>query len=440
MLPLFQRVTHICSLPILLLLLAGCGDTPTPTEAENTAEPPHSRVAANFGVPNASSLDNVFVEMAHEAPGFAGMYFDDGDLIVRTTGASSSEALLQTVQNADGGRLYRRPMGQGEGEPTIRLESAEWNFAQLFEWKQLVQQELWDKEMVQLDVSEVTNRVTVGVTTAGAKEEVAAMVQSSAIPSGAVEVQVVEPFRTTATLQDDLRPVRAGLQVSRSTKSICTLGFNVESEFEGGGFVMNSHCTDYWGNGGDNTYMYQATVSSSNFVGVEVADPDLYGPGGICPPSTYCRYSDAAFIGYLSSVNFSKGLIARTTGVDNGSITIGSTPNFLIGNAGGSSLMVGDTIYKIGRTSGWTSGVVTNTCQDTAQAGTNIYLLCQHLGSITNQAGDSGSPVFTWDGSGNYVDLHGITWGSDGTTTAFSQWLYIDLEINAEVGTLDVIY
>lgn len=54
--------------------------------------------------------------------------------------------------------------------------------------------------------------------------------------------------------------------------------------------------------------------------------------------------------------------------------------------------------------------------------------------------GDSGSPVFTWKGWDSEVELHGITWGSNSTSTALSQWLYIDLELNFEIGALDVTY
>lgn len=102
---------------------------------------------------------------------------------------------------------------------------------------------------------------------------------------------------------------------------------------------------------------------------------------------------------FKSGVSVEFGNIVRTTshGTSPGSITIDSAnPRFrIIGEA--AYPVAGQTLEKIGRTTGWTYGQVTNTCVDTNVAGSNITLLCQDYVSAGIGAGDSGSPVFAWN-------------------------------------------
>jgi hypothetical protein len=70
----------------------------------------------------------------------------------------------------------------------------------------------------------------------------------------------------------------------------------------------------------------------------------------------------------------------------------------------------------VGRTSGWTTGRVTNTCVIVGVNGTDIAQLCQNIVRARVRPGDSGAPVFK--GSSN-VTLVGILWGGDDTGTQF---------------------
>jgi hypothetical protein len=85
------------------------------------------------------------------------------------------------------------------------------------------------------------------------------------------------------------------------------------------------------------------------------------------------------------------------------------------------SVAVGQTVNKIGRTTGWTSGTVSNTCVNTGVSGTKIVQLCQTFVSSGNTivlGGDSGSGVWR-DQGGNNVQLVGILWGGNGSGTLF---------------------
>jgi len=113
-------------------------------------------------------------------------------------------------------------------------------------------------------------------------------------------------------------------------------------------------------------------------------------------------------------VSFTLGGIAQTSGPNNGSLTI--TGSFNITSE--ANAIVGDVANKVGRTTGWTQGMVTNTCVNTGVSGTRIVQLCQTFVSAGVGAGDSGSDVFGQTG-GSSVRLLGILWGGNSQGTQF---------------------
>ena len=111
------------------------------------------------------------------------------------------------------------------------------------------------------------------------------------------------------------------------------------------------------------------------------------------------------------------GAIARTTGPNNGSLEIAG--DFAISGQGAAS--VGQTANKVGRTTGWTQGLVTRTCVNTGVSASNIVLLCQDFVENTVPivaGGDSGSPVFRVNNSGR-ATLLGNLWGGNSSGTLF---------------------
>jgi len=250
---------------------------------------------------------------------------------------------------------------------------------------------------------------------------VQAVMRAHGVPADAYTVAVVAPIRNVLTLRDEVNPKVGGIQI-HFTQYLCTLGFNASWQGRAS-FITNSHCTAHQG-GVDNTNYYQPTSTiNPTIIATEVADP-LYFKGGVCPKGKACRYSDSSRAEYKSGISFDLGGIAQVSGA--GSLTITGTTNISSETDGTTSpVPVGGTVSKTGRTTGLSSGKVSNTCVNTAVSGGNIMQLCQTFVTAAVGAGDSGSPVL----NGNA--LVGILWGgsSDNKTFVFSPLKSIKTEL-----------
>jgi hypothetical protein len=268
--------------------------------------------------------------------------------------------------------------------------------------------------VVFVDLDEAANRVLVGVEPGASHANIRALAARLGVPAEALTVRDAEPIHYAAGLQDQVRPVVAGLQIN-FPGFLCSLGFNAVSNGQNS-FVTASHCTTTQG-GVEGTQYWQSLSSQPNsFIGTEVADPQYVrgkGKNSVCPKGRRCRFSDSARAAYAAGVPFTLGGIAQTSGPNNGSLVI--TGTFTIVGEGGE--VVGDVANKVGRTTGWTQGIITNTCVNTGVSGSNIVQLCQNFVSAGVGAGDSGSDVFVDTGAG--VRLLGILWGGNGTGTQF---------------------
>jgi hypothetical protein len=286
------------------------------------------------------------------------------------------------------------------------------------------------------DHDEINNRLVFGIEHAAASRGVSTALSRLGIPSSAYEIKVVEPIHMAATLRDRWRPTQGGIQIHFG-QFLCTLGFNADDGTQRS-FITNSHCTNKQG-GVQSTQYYQPTSTvDGTVIATEVEDPG-YFRGGACPKGRKCRYSDSSRARYSSSVASTRGAIAKTSGPNNGSLTV--TGAFTISSQDNTTtrFAIGTTVNKVGRTTGWTQGNVTATCVNTNVSGTNITQLCQTFvqnpgGAVVVGAGDSGSNVFT--GTSN-VQLVGILWGgnSNGTLFVFSPLKQIRDELGAIVAT-----
>jgi hypothetical protein len=215
----------------------------------------------------------------------------------------------------------------------------------------------------------------------------------------------------------------------------CTSGFNayLGSVF---GFVTNSHCTVKRGEV-DGTQYAQGNDPFGATIATEIADP-AYFTGDPCPSGYQCRFSDSSFAKYNTSSLGSLGKLAKTSsrGALAGSTTLKpATSRFNISAV--ASALQGQTVNKIGVTSGWTYGAIIATCADVGVSGTTNGLLCQNIVKAGSDHGDSGSPVFSWTTGAN-VKLLGILWGG-GTSNGQQVFVYSPLEnIQQELGALRV--
>jgi hypothetical protein len=222
-----------------------------------------------------------------------------------------------------------------------------------------------------------------------------------------------------------VRPIIGGVQIN-FPGFLCTLGFNI-----GGGFITNSHCTNVQGGVSSPATPYWQPLQSTSptQIATEAADPN-YVSGGSCPAGRCCRRSDSSRASYAGGIAYTIGRIAQTARPGR---SLSITGQWTITGEGVAS--VGQVVNKVGRTSGWSQGQVTNTCVDTNVSGSDITEFCQNFVSATVGAGDSGSPVFAI-ASGNSVSLVGILWGGSGS----SSFVYSPIaNIHQDLGSFNVV-
>lgn len=240
-------------------------------------------------------------------------------------------------------------------------------------------------------------------------------------------IQVTEPIRQMATLRDSFRPVQAGVQIHWD-RYVCTLGFNVDHS-GGRSFITNSHCTTTQGGVDGTTYAQPSRTVDPTVIATEVDDPH-YFKGGVCPRGKKCRYSDASRALYSADVASNRGDILKTTGANNGSLTIGGLFTVTSQDNSTTNFTIGRTLNKVGRTTGWSQGPVSRTCVNTSVQGSQVMQLCQTFVDAAVDGGDSGSPVFGIT-SGDNVELVGILWGGGSSYYVMSPLANIQKELGS---------
>lgn len=389
-----------------------------------------------------SSVDNELVQMGRAVPGFGGLFYDaEGypNVYLRDTKAAPALSALKS-------------WGKGE----VRVLQGRYDFAQLVEWKRALRPDvLGQPGVVFLDADETRNRIVIGIDGSQAKSldtgGLDKALATRGVPREAVLYQAVPAIHelkgvwtgqvkkpATSTILDTARPVPGGVQIiflDLPLAFICTDGFN--AYLDGAlGFVTNSHCTKTRGTVDGTTYT-QGNDFFGATIATEVADPD-YFTGDPCPNGYKCRFSDSSFAQYNTPSLGSLGKLAKTSsrGALAGSITL-KPPTSRFSISGTASALSGQTVNKIGVTSGWTFGPVVATCADVGVTGSTNALLCQNIVRAGSDHGDSGSPVFSWT-SGASVKLLGILWGG-GTSNGQQVFAYSPFDnIQQELGTLRV--
>jgi len=286
------------------------------------------------------------------------------------------------------------------------------------------------------DHDEANNRLLFGVENAAAIPGVRQALERLGLPSSAYAIEVTQPIYQVASLRDRWRPTQGGIQIHFG-QFLCTMGFNAD-DGTARSFITNSHCTNTQG-GVEATKYYQPTSTvDPTVIATEVEDP-TYFRGGACPRGRKCRRSDASRALYSAGVSSTRGAIAKTSGPNNGSLEV--TGAFTITSQDNTSTSFAGTVNKVGRTTGWTQGNVTNTCVNVNVSGSNITQLCQTIvqnpgGAVVVGGGDSGSGVFRIT-SGDNVQLLGILWGgsSDNKLFVFSPLKQIRDELGAITAT-----
>ncbi|HYN81874.1 MAG TPA: hypothetical protein VES88_10265 [Gemmatimonadaceae bacterium] len=259
------------------------------------------------------------------------------------------------------------------------------------------------------DNDERIGKMVFGVENANAIPGIQRALAAVGASSGDYVVEVTEPIRHMAdpTLRDRFRPTQAGIQIHFGLY-VCTMGFNVDHS-GGRSFITNSHCTNTQG-GTEGTIYYQPVSSVDNISIATEADDPIYKKGDGCPRGKKCRWSDASRALYQIATASNRGDILKTTGANNGSLTVGGLFAVTSQDNSTTSFKIGTVLNKVGRTTGWSQGPVSRTCVNTNVSGSQVHQFCQTFVDANVAGGDSGSPVFAIT-SGDNVQLVGILWG-----------------------------
>jgi hypothetical protein len=408
-----------------VLLAAACSDqdqNSAPTDVPDAALKPTAQQPVNN--PNA---------LARTVQGFGGFYYDAAGtptMYLKDPGqrGNAERALLPYLSS------------HGVAATRVQVKPGRFSWDELENWQSRVSAEaLKLPGAVFVDADEANNRVTIGVER-GKGAQVRGALARLGLPAGAAVVQETEAVtfavapkpKPTAkpgsgvSLQGRVRPLEGGIQIN-FPGFLCTLGFSANDGSQRS-FITNSHCTTNQG-GVDNTPYWQPLQSvDPTQIATEVEDPTYTTTLPGCPAGRVCRRADASRAAYTAAIPASSvafGKIAKTARPSKGSLSISG--QFSITAEG--EAVVGQTVNKVGRTSGWSQGAVTNVCVNTNVSGSNVTELCQDFVSASVGAGDSGSPVFAIT-SGDNVTLLGILWGGSGSSSfVFSPLSAIKTEI-----------
>jgi len=407
---LLVNKTKILTVSLLtaIILAAGLASAPNAYAVGNRPEATGLR-----------GLDELFTRVSALAPGFGGMFLDGDKLTVYLTNPGQRVATERAIAAVFG---PDRIPASG-----IQVLPARYGFAQLKSWHQSMGSLFDVQGVIFTDLDEAANTLLVGVEGRWAFGAIRQELRRLGVPQEAVNIVVTEPVVSVVTLRDLVRPIEGGLQIN-FPGFLCSLSF-IGVRAGTAGFAVASHCTNTQG-GVESTPYYQPL--SPNFIGTEIADPvylrQTCRDNGI-KGNRVCRYSDSAFAQKDGGVTSDQGFIARTDSVNTGSLTIAG--QFKVTSEGAS--LVGQTVNKVGRTTGWSQGAVTNTCVNTGVSGTKIVQICQDFVQATVAGGDSGSPVFAIT-SGTDVQLRGILWGSSGSQFVYSP--IANIERSGELGPI----
>lgn len=319
-------------------------------------------------------LDGKFVRLARKVPGFGGYFFDaNGDLNVYLTDLVREPAARAAVADVARNRP-ERSKNPWTRPAVVIVRRSDFDFEQLGGWRVRLSGALDMPGVQTLDADEVANRIRVGVTDDVAKEEVLSVVDQLGVPRNAVIVEIVPQGSLITTLQQYYRPLVGGLEITDGT---------------------------VYSQGGSQ-------------IGQEAYDPGFFtsAQNSLCPANHQCRWSDVAFVAYDAGVNRQQGALAQTlyrgTGGSSGSLDIGTVyPTFTLYST--ATPVSGSYLDKVGRTTGWTSGPVGQTCMDQTVIFTTTRILCQDEVEVDALPGDSGSPVFQWTGQTTGA-FAGIVW------------------------------
>ncbi|MFP2927994.1 hypothetical protein ACLESO_22900 [Pyxidicoccus sp. 3LG] len=405
-----------------MLSLSACGETGGAAKSGDSLQV-QKTTAALQAVAKAGNADEALLALEQSLPNLGGFYLDEnGTARVLLTGKADAaeRASAEAIGNAlSGQRASLR--GNASLRRSTVIEEARFRFSELVNMRDRSVEVLNVPGAQTLDADEKRNRVYVGVQSAEAAQGVRDWWAKRGLPPEGLEVSVEETVRMAVTLDDEVRPVPGGYKITNDNGSGCTIGYSVRHNDRNGelGFITNSHCTNVQG-GTENTEFDQPNSGflDPNDIGIERMDPNYISTIAGCPTGRVCRQSDSAYASFNNSSWAQLGRLAEPVSYCSNptthcTLTVNTSAAVGVAAMSGAPL-AGEYYEKVGQTTGWTYGQVAHTCVNMNPSGTSITLLCQYSVDAGVDSGDSGSPVFGWNGTTHPVG--GLLWGSLGNS------------------------
>jgi hypothetical protein len=389
------------------------------------------------------SPDDQMAEIARIVPDFGGMFMGpDNVLHVYLLDVAKRAAVENAIATVFG---KERVPSAG-----IKVLQGRYGFLELQQWHNRQSSiSLAIPGVILTSIKKSENRLKIGVRDSAIIPRVEQVLSNLGIPRDAAIIVEVDEVERQVTLVDVVRPVIGGINVQAEELGACTLGFAAVRAGVAG-FVTNSHCTTAEGQL-DERFFFQPTESEDDIpIGKELFDPPFFTfPLHACPLARKCRFSDSAFVelsdfAFLPPVQVDFGYIAGLSGTMFPPYipTLTIHTKFRITEKAPVPLE-GESVSKVGRTSGRTDGVVSDTCEnvnvknrdDVPSLLKDVTLLCQYRATYLGLRGDSGSPVFSWSsallppGALPPSKLLGINWGGVLSDSYFSALAFIELEL-----------
>ena len=483
----FLRLSGLLAVSVLF----GCADGTTAPHHNPSQPVAFGLFATDYpdSVLAVSGLERAFLELEKDVPGFAGFHRDNGALVVLSSAEPSAQFAEQLRNKLEYGRqtgLIERA-SINERDAVAKIVRVQFRFRDLAIWRMRIREGILSLPGVTtLDLDEGANRIAVGVERFADRTTIQKYLAELQVPLAAVDVRL-DPAQEPAqsSLASRVRPLTAGTRFGRyynyfgppdwnprwTATNWCTLG--TPAMYQGAQtLLIVSHCTNREGIL-ENPFNY-----ATYFIGQDWDPAGIHGKTGWNPPTTQgynpfgnerfdrsgsncgpfwdsrpCRHAEVA-VWNIDGIEvvppetpFALGRIARPQFSVPGTNTAGFTininpaqPYFTIG-AEVINPVQGDIVQKVGLTTGWTHGVVYQTCVDinyTTPGNIPRRVWCYDRANLGANGGDSGSPVFRiFDPGAGIVYFYGLV-SFRGTDQPGSTGFGSVRQLRAELGFFQV--
>ncbi len=400
-------------------------------------------------------FEQQFDEFARHVPSSGAYYVDeDGNLVLWVRDAED-DARARSLGNAIRRNLltvrFRTPIHN------VVVRRANYTFWQLASWRDAILEHApTNAGWAEIDLNEAVNRVDLTIDPRYATQSHSAlmeMLESIGVDTNAVRILQgrmpipasgrraagADAYPTSLVSYSDTIVGGVGIKTfSGSNSAYCTIG----AVLDYGGvrsFLTVSHCTKTkFQVDGDSA---RQAVDTGAVIGHETADPSGYNCGGHT-----CRGSDAAMFATEASTKSLIGLLARTQYSSSswggsayyGSLSTDTSSPYFIITWASCNCAVNEALSKMGATSGWTSGYVTNTCTDIPDGDSQHWVTCAMKTTIPAYGGDSGGAVFAATSSYDIdVNFVGTVFASD--LTSYSWFSPVDRIANNLTSSWNIV-